>query len=74
MKNMKRILAMAGVIILAGMYALTLIFALSDSPDAQQWLFASLGATVVIPTLIYIYIWIYRLLNGRRDKDDDTSS
>ncbi|MDD7025012.1 MAG: hypothetical protein PUI37_09155 [Oscillospiraceae bacterium] len=74
MKNMKRILAMAGVIILAGMYALTLIFALSDSSDAQRWLFASLGATVVIPTLIYIYIWIYRLLNGRRDKDDDTSS
>ena len=71
MKNMKRILAMTGVIILVGMYALTLIFALSKSPNADRWLFASLGATIVIPTLLYIYIWIYKLLStGKKEEDE----
>ncbi len=71
MKNMKRILAMAGVIILVGLYVMTLVFALLDSPKAQNWLFASLGATVVIPTLLYIYLWIYRLLNDKNDRKKD---
>lgn len=71
MKNMKRILALAAVIIIAALYALTLIFALSDAPNAQNWLFASLGATVILPTLLYIYLWIYRLLGDKKDKKKD---
>lgn len=68
MKNTKRILALAGVILLVGLYVITLILAFSDSPKAADWLFASLGATVIVPGFLYIYMWIYKLL---KERDED---
>jgi len=68
MQKMKRILAMAGVIIILGLYIVTLILSFSDSPKASEWLFISIGATVVIPTLLYAYIRIYKLLNKKDEK------
>ncbi|MCI8995439.1 MAG: hypothetical protein HFI30_07100 [Lachnospiraceae bacterium] len=64
-EKIKRILAFAGAILLATMYIGTLVFALIDSPWASDWLKASLSMTLVIPVLLYAYIFIYRLLKGR---------
>lgn len=66
MKYMKRILALAGVGILLAMYGSTLFFALSKDPDALGWLMASIGCTIIIPVFLYIYILIYRYINGKK--------
>lgn len=63
MKKMKRILALLTVVILAVLYVATLIFALIDSPWAFSMFKACIGMTVVLPCLLYIYLWIYRVLN-----------
>ncbi len=66
--KIKRILALAAVIILVIMYLSTIVFALSDSPDAEAWFKASIFCTVVIPVLLYGYMAIYKYVIK---KDDD---
>ena len=50
MKKAKRILAMIGVVILAGMYIATLVCALSASENFMSMLMASMYASFIIPT------------------------
>lgn len=68
MKNVKRILALLGVILLVAMYGSTLFFALSDHPDALGWLMASIGCTIIIPVFLYSYILVYKYLKNKKDK------
>ena len=74
MKNTKRILALAGAILLICMYISTLLFAVMDSPSADGLLRASVAATILIPVLLYAYLLVARLLKRRSDdptqKDD----
>ena len=72
MKKMKRLLALITVVILVLLYAATLIFALIDSPWAFSMFKACIGMTVILPALLYIYFWIYKVLN--KNSDDDTRS
>ena len=60
MKNLKRLLALIGVVLLAGMYILTLFFALTDNSAAGNMLMASLFGTVIIPVLIYAILLVYK--------------
>ena len=69
--KLKRILAVLGVGILAGMYLLCLIFALIDHPLQSSLLLASLYATIVIPVLLYVFLFVTRLLGERRKKKDE---
>lgn len=70
MKQIKRILAMAGVILLALLYLSTLIFALLGK-EFLNWLMAAAAATIIVPVLIWAYGFIYRLLKG--DATDSSS-
>lgn len=72
MNKLKRILALITVIILVVLYAATLVFALIDSPWAFSMFKACIGMTVILPGLLYIYFWIYKVLN--KDQKDDTRS
>lgn len=64
MKKIKRILALLGVILLAGMYVATLISAFLATPATRDLFLASVVATVMIPILLYvlqlIYKWIFK--------------
>lgn len=71
MKNIKRILAVIGVIILVGMYVCTLVFALIGSPASGDLLKASVAATILIPVLLYGFILISRLLKDKDDQNND---
>ena len=72
MNKLKRILALLTVIILVVLYAATLVFALIDSPWAFSMFKACIGMTVILPGLLYIYFWIYKVLN--KDPKDDVKS
>ena len=68
MKKTKRVLAAVAVVILAGLYLCSLIFALIDHPMKDSLLTASLYATVVIPVLLYVFLFITSLLQKNQDK------
>lgn len=80
MKNAKRILAILGVILLVGMYAATLVFALIDSPWALDCLKVSIGLTIIIPILLWIYIAMFRYMDQQKKlkqnifPEDDTDN
>ena len=70
MKKTKRILAMIGVVILAGMYIATLICALSASENFMSMLMASMYASFIIPVII----WAFTYFTGLFHKDEDDKS
>ncbi len=53
MKNSRRILALAGVILLSGLYISSLILALFKSELAQGLLMTSLALTLILPVVIH---------------------
>lgn len=73
MKKLQRILAGAGALLLLAMYGSTLVFALSGSPQAEDWLMASLYCTIVVPVLLYAYTLIYRYLKNRNHQGPSDS-
>ena len=56
LKKIKRILAILGAIILAGLYISTIVCALSSNENYMDMLMASVYATVIIPVLIVMRI------------------
>jgi len=63
--NMKRTLAIIGVVFLVCLYVFTFIFALTDSSMTMGFFKASLYSTIVIPVLLYAYILIYKYFNNK---------
>lgn len=66
MKKLKRILALAGALFLAGMYIITLILGITASPATANMLLASIACTVIFPCLIYAFMLIARVLDNRK--------
>ena len=62
MNTVKRIMAIVGIVILAGLYITTLVLAIIGGESTKQWFTASIVATVVIPVMIYVYQWLYKLV------------
>ncbi len=60
MKNIKQLLAIIGVGLLAGIYVLTFILSLADHSKTGSMLMSSLYATVVIPVLLYAFMLVYK--------------
>ena len=73
MKNIKRVLALAGAALLIILYVCTLVFALMDSPASGRFLTASVAATILIPVLLYGYTLIARVLKKRDDSQENNS-
>lgn len=71
MKKTKRILALAGAVLLILLYLSTLIFALIDSPVTNDLFMASAAATILIPVLLYGLQLFYRLRNNSKDDSDN---
>lgn len=68
MEKIKKILAFAGIILLLGLYLMSLFLALTASPHATDAFVASVASTVIIPILIWIYLTLYRIFKERKKK------
>lgn len=68
-KKVKRVLAIIGIILIAGMYIMSLVSALAKWENSQAYFFASLAATIVVPVFIYLIELFYKM--GHK-KDDGT--
>ena len=69
--KIKRIFAITAVILLVALYGSTVVFALSDSPNAIYLFKASIFCTVIIPVILYSYVLVYRIF---AHKDSSASS
>lgn len=69
MEKGKRILAIIGILLLVAMYGLTILAAIFDNTATMKYLAASIAATVIIPVLLWVYQFIYRMIRDRKDKD-----
>lgn len=67
MKDIKRILAIIGIVLLVGLYLSTLFFALFENPNTYICFRASVIATIAVPVLIYAYTLIFKYLKQRGD-------
>ena len=72
--KLRRFFAIAGIVLLAGMYIATLIFSLIQGEMAASLFRASLICTIIVPVFIYIYTMIYKNMKNKRDsyKSDDS--
>ena len=60
--KIKRGVALLGVVILVGLYLITLILAFVDPTASKDWLKASIICTIIIPVFFYAYLLVYRNL------------
>ena len=67
MKKMKRIFALAGVILLIGLVILTLYFAVTGS----RYFMASLFCMLMVPLMMYVYMFVYRMVKGDSAGEDE---
>jgi len=68
MKNLRRIMAIAGIVLLIAVYASTMVFALMKHPMADRFLMASVFCTVAVPVLLYGMILVARNLERRGEE------
>lgn len=69
--NKKRIAATVVLVLIALLYAATLIFAVIDSPFAKSCLMASLFCTIVLPVIAYVYIRLIENLKDRKHESEE---
>ena len=60
----KRIAALLGIVLLVALYVVTFLVAIFDRSASSQWFMICLIATVTVPILLWIYIWIYGVLTN----------
>lgn len=68
MKKTQRILSLIGVILLIGLYLVTLLFAILGK-DFFPMFMASLFSSFVLPVLIWTYGFIYKLVKKNHASD-----
>lgn len=69
LKKVKKILALLGIVILAGLYLSTIVFALMDSEQSLKLLQASIYLTITFPVVLYGIELIYKLLHKNKEED-----
>ena len=73
MKKVKQIIAILGVVLLLGLYVITLIMAITDNSSTMSMFEASVVATILIPVLLWTYTFIYKLLKKYYSPDKDSA-
>ena len=69
MKKAKQVFAILGIILLVSLYVATLVFAIIDNPKTYTMLGVSIGATIVIPVMLWVMGVFLRIA-----KKDDAES
>lgn len=67
----KQVAAMICIVLLVGMYVATLIVALLDFPGWDRLFQACLVATIGLPILLWIYIWLYQQIKERKEEKEE---
>ena len=71
--KVKRIMALIGVILIAGMYAATLVLALAGSKDTMNLFMLSVLLTIMVPLIIHLFMMMYSARKGKGFMDETYS-
>lgn len=66
-KKFVRIAAIIGIVLLVGMYIVSLIAALCKSENAKAIFAISMYCTFVVPVIIYLLQLVYKLATKKKD-------
>lgn len=66
----KQIAAILCIVLLVLLYVATLVVSLLDFPGSENLFVACLVATVGLPILLWIYIWLFGKVTGKRTITD----
>ena len=69
--KLTRFLALAMVVILLALYAVTMVFAVQKNENAQAMFRASLACTFILPVLLYIILLVAKLLAPKKSQAVD---
>lgn len=69
----RRVFAWAGIILLGAMYIATLICAILATPATRGMVFASLGMTIIIPVVMWVFIRMYDHAHAHDDEQISAS-
>lgn len=64
-RRAKRLAAWICILALAALYIATFLTAILDTPGSGTLFRTCLGATIVLPTLLWMYLWLYGRLKER---------
>lgn len=73
MKKIKRILAMSAVILLLGLYLVTFFAAIFVTPVSVTMFKTCIIATIMVPIMMYVIFFIYRLIYPEKEEKRDPS-
>ena len=65
-KTPKQIAALICVVLLVSIYIITFIAACLDTPGSGKLFATCLAATIILPVLLWIFLWFYGLLKERQ--------
>lgn len=68
--KIKRILALAGVILIAGMYISTLVLAIMGSEKTMPLFLLSILCTIMVPLIIHLFMMLKNARRGRNVMDE----
>lgn len=66
----KQVVALGGVILLVAIYIITLVVAIVNPGESGNYFQICLVSTIVVPILIWIYVWMYGKLTSRHTFTD----
>lgn len=69
MKNLKRIGALAGIIVLLAAFCLPMVFAFGEGEDAQRMFLGAIGVAVLVPVLAYAFLLAYRVFGRKKEEE-----
>lgn len=65
-KSYKRIAAIVGIVLLLSVYLITFILAFLDFPGSARLFQIGISASILLPILIWFYIWVYGKLTHKK--------
>lgn len=66
-RRLKQILAIIALVIIAGLYVVTLILALSGNEHTKNLFTASIITTIAVPLFMCVVYWVYNLVKGQAE-------
>ncbi len=71
--NLRRVLALIGVILLVGLYLSTLILALIGNPAFFGLFLASVVSTIAVPVILHLFLMLNNARKGKSVMDETYS-
>lgn len=66
-----RIVALLGIVFLVALYVVTFFAAIFDNSATGNLFRVCLFATIAIPLLLWIYLWLFQKVKERKDEREE---